>query len=383
VLVTGADAAKAGAGEPFVASFDANGRERFRVKLDQPRSTLAPPRAVAVAAAATSAGDAYVVSLAARSAGPTAVALSLLDTGGRVRFSVPLELSGQVEPALVVEPDGAVLVGGSLPSGREFAIVKLTHDGTRAWTKTYPVVGSTPRLLRFGSGLALVGALSGTAEFGDVKLARTETLQFRCSGDEHACDERAQALFVAELGPEGETVRARVLGGPASRISLTGVAASGDRLFVTGEYAGPPVAVGRTALCELEPGMPEREETGGFRELGDGPHCSCRGDQRDLFLLSLGTAAEPRWARTLALGGQTPRLALGGDGALRWAAEVWRSDNDGDARSRGKALLELWSLDAEGAVSRRRAAAAHFRHMAAGGSAVYLSDERTLRKATW
>jgi hypothetical protein len=382
VVVVGADASKSGQGEPFVASLDGDGRERFRVKLGEPRSTLARPRAVAVVAAATAADEVYVVSIAVRSAAPTAVGLTLLDASGRARFSIPLELSAQVAPSLVVEPNGDVFVGGWLPSGSEFAVSKVSHDGTRSWTKTYPLAGSALRLLRFGEGLVLVGSLSGRLEFGASSLARTETIEYRCAGDDRPCADPATSLFLAELGPAGEPLRARLLGSASSRLSLSDATVSGDRLVVTGEYSGPPTALGTAALCELEPGMPELEAPGAFREMGEAPRCACRRDRRDLFLLSLDARAEPRWAKTLAVGAQAPLLAAG-DGELRWAANLWRNTAAAGGRPNGNGELALWSLDAEGSVRVRRGVPGSVRQMVATPGAVYLSDQRRVRKTQW
>jgi len=91
VLVAGAESRERAQSQPFVAAFDADGRERYRVTLDEPRSTTTPARGVAVAVAGTASGGAYVVSTAARVDGSSVVALlaprcarshSLLDAGG-------------------------------------------------------------------------------------------------------------------------------------------------------------------------------------------------------------------------------------------------------------------------------------------------------------
>lgn len=382
VLVAGAESSERAQSQPFVAAFDADGRERYRVTLDQPRSTTTPPRAAAIAVAGTASGEAYVVSTAAQDDGSGAVVLSLVDSRGRLRFSTPVELSVLTEPSLVVEPNGDVIVAGSLPSGQEFVVFKQTQMGTRIWTKVYAVSGGVLRLVRLGQRLLLVGSLGGTAQFGAARLARTENVAFRCAGDPHPCQERALSLLFAELGPTGEPLRARLLGPANGRLSVSDVAVAGDGLLVTGEYEGPPVELGKLALCELDGGMPEPESRV-FHELGGGPHCSCRRDRRDLFLLALDAEGEPRWAETLALGGPTPRVAADTRGEIRWAAEGSTVAAANGSTADVSSEVSLWSLNAAGAVSTRRRAPGGFRQMTAGPGGLYLSDQRVLRKTKW
>jgi hypothetical protein len=382
VLVAGAESREREQSGPFVASFDAEGHERYRVTLDQPRSTTTPPRARAVALASTTSGEAYVVSTALHVDGSGAVALSLVDARGHLRFSIPVELSLRDEPSLVVEPNGDVIVAGSLPSGQQFTVFKQTQAGTRVWTKTYAISGDMLRLVRVGQRLLLVGSLHGTIQFGATRLAQTEKVEFHCAGDPYPCEERALSLLVAELGATGEPLRARLLGPPSGRLSVSDVAVTGDGLLVTGQYEGPPVELGRVALCELEAGMPEAESRT-FHELGGGPHCSCRLDRRDLFLLALDAEGEPRWAKTLALGAPKPRVTAGAKGEVRWVAEGPAVASASGPTADVSSQVSLWSLEAGGAVSTRRATAGSLSQMAAGSGAVYLSDQRVLRKTKW
>ena len=290
VLVAGAESSKRAQSEPFVAAFEADGRERYRITLAEPRSTTTPPRARAVALAATPSGDAYVVSTATRVGGTGAVVLSLVDAHGRLRFSTSVELSILAEPS------------------------------------------------------------------------------------------RALSLLVAELGPTGEPLQARLLGPPSARLSVSDVAVASAGLLVTGEYEGPPIELGKVALCELEGGMPEPEPRT-FHELGGGPHCACRRDRRDLFLLALDASLEPRWATTLALGGPTPRVTAGARGEILWAAESSGSTATHGSTADPSRELWLWSLDAAGTVSARRGAPGGLSQMTAGPG--HLSDQRVLRKIKW
>jgi len=390
VLVAGGESREREQSEAFVAAFDADGHERYRVTLDQPRSTTRPPRARAVAVAATTSGDAYVVSTASHVDGSGTVALSLVDARGDLRFSVPVALSTRSEPSLVVEPNGDVIVAGFVPSGQEFTVFKQTQAGARVWTKTYALPCDTLRLVRVGQRLLLVGSLHGTGQFGATRLAQTEKVEFQCAGDPHPCEGPALSLLVAELGPTGEPLRARLLGPPSGRVSVSDVAVAGDAVLVTGEYQGPPSELGKVALCELEGGMPEPESRI-FHELGGGPYCSCRLDRRDLFLLALDAEGEPRWAKTLALGVPNPRVRAGAKGEIRWVAEgpavASASGPAVASASRPSAdvssQVSLWSVDAGGVVGTRQATAGSLSQMAAGPSAVYLSDQRVLRKASW
>ncbi len=382
VLVAGAESDVRARAEAIVASFDRDGRQRYRVKLGQPQSSLSPARSVATAIAAARAGEAYVLSTAARASGSAAVALSLLDPQGRVLFTDPLELSAQSSPSLVVDADGAVIVAGTPPGGGGFVLLKLAHDGARLWTQAYPYVSLfEPRLVKLGEGFAVVASLHGAAQFGAQELTRRETISYRCSGQATTCQEGASSLLVAELDARGAPLRQRLLGPSGSRLLVSDVAVTADRrILVTGEYAGPAIALDNVSLCELEPGMPEREENR-FRESGYDRHvCDCRGDRRDLFLLELGADAEPRWARTLAVGGRAPRVSVNASGEVRWAAELARPLQSTQSWENA---FELWALDANRTLGGRRSAPVLLRQMAAGEGALYMTDQHMLRKTSW
>jgi hypothetical protein len=382
VLAAGADSHEREQSEAIVASFTRDGRPRYRVTLDQPRSTMSPGRAVAVAIAAGAGGEAYVVASAALQVGSAAVALSLLDARGRVLFARELELSAQ-HASLVIDASGDAVVVGSSLAGHELTLLKVARDGTRGWTRSYPFEGAVPRLLRFGDGLALVGSLHGTAQFGDAKLTRRESVPYHCAGQEAVCEDGATSLLVAELDALGNPLRARLLGAPTSRLVMSDAAVTRDgRILVTGEYSGPASELGKVSLCELEPGMPEAEENA-FRETGWDRHvCTCRSDRRDLFLLELGPGAEPRWAKTLALGTQAPRIVASDGGELRWGAELARVPDATETRGPPNPLA-LWSLTGDGVVNARRSAPVGFRNMAGGDGALYVSDAHVLRKTKW
>jgi hypothetical protein len=384
VLVAGGETHRHGESRPFVASFDRLGRRRFRVRLQEPKATTSPQRAAAQAIAVAPSGDAYVVATASGKDARVATSLVLLDAAGHVRFTTPLELF--FTSSLVVDADGGVIAAGRGPTRDGVKLVKFARDGTRVWTKAYPYAWGTPRLVRLPAGLALVGTLRGTAEFGETCLARNEQVEYRCADDEHPCEDGASGLVVAVLDAAGEPLHAHLFGSPASRLvfSDASVTAAGH-LLITGEYSGPPAALGNVTLCELEPGMPELDRSG-FHEAGRGPRCDCRSDRRDLFALELDAQAEPLWATTLALGAPTPGLASGPGGEIRWAAQVWHEPRPGDQGSKRSTHLELWTLQAGGTVGLRRATRSGLdspREMVENDGAIYFCDERTLRKTSF
>ena len=283
---------------------------------------------------------------------------------------------------MVIDANGDAILVGSSPAG-QLILLKVARDGKRGWTRSYPFEGAVPRLLRLGEGLALVGSIHGTAQFGDAKLTRRESVSYHCAGKDVVCDDVASSLLVAELDALGTPLSARLLGAPTSRLLLSDAVVTRDgRILVTGEYSGPASELGKVSLCELEPGMPEEEETR-FRETGWDTHvCTCRSDRRDLFLLELGPGAEPRWAKTLALGAQAPRIVASEDGQLRWGAELARAPGATDTRGPPNPLA-LWSLARDGVVSARRVAPVGLRNMAGGDGALYVSDAHVLRETSW
>lgn len=379
VLVAGSDSHARAQAEAIVASFTQDGRPRYRVKLEQPRSTLSPGRAFAFALAAGANGEAYVLSNAVLHDWSTVVALSLLDARGGVLFTQELEIS-VLAASVVADANGDAVVAGWSTKTKALTLFKVARDGKRAWSKSYPFDGTLPRLLRFGDGLALVGSLHGTAEFGDVKLARRENVSYRCAGQEAVCEDGASSLLIVELDAAGTPLKARLLGAPANRVVVSDAAVTaGGHLVVTGEFSGPTAELGKVSLCELEPGMPAVTPDS-FRETGwDRRVCTCSSDRRDLFLLELAPGAEPVWATTLAVGAPAPRVAAGENGELRWGAGVGQApDKPGPATAN-----VLWSLGPTGVVSARRSAPGVPLNLTAGDGALYLSDEHVLRKTSW
>jgi hypothetical protein len=359
-------------------SFGSDGRERFRVALQDPPSTTRPPRAAAMAVAVAPTGV-YVLTISAQVHGPTRVQLTLLDDAGKPRFTTPLELSGQAAPALLADSEGNVIVAGGVVSGGALGIVKYTSEGVRLWSKTYEYTGDMPLWTESRGRLVLAASFHGVARFHDQRVEHAGKFEYRCGAAVAACNDASRALLVVEFDRAGDPVRTRVFGSPASRISVSDLEARPDGgVFVTGEFSGPSTLIGQHSLCELEAGMPPADSSA-FRELSAGAHesCDCRKDQRDLFLLQLGPDSEPVWVKTLALGMQKPRLALTASGGLSWAAQTWQAAPQQGA---GRGALSLWRLDASGEVRSRHTAKRPFALLASAGEATYVSDGRSLLK---
>jgi hypothetical protein len=378
-LVAGADSSERKQWAPFVAAFAEDGRERFRILLHEsaPSSTK-PPRAAAVAIARTQSGSVYVLSTAAQTGSPTSVTLTLLEADGRQRFSVPIDLFGQVPPALHADSQGHAIVVGIREPGALLGILKFADDGTLRWSKNYRYEGDVPRLAEVGDRLLLAGSFHGSVEFGDVAASHTATLFVSCGTEEARCEAKGKALVVAELDAAGDAVRARMFGAPAASITLSGVAARPEgRSVLTGEFQGPNVVLGSVSLCEREPGMPPADATG-FREReGAFYACSCREGGRDLFALELGADLMPRWAKILATGRPQPRIAWSAAaGGLVWAAHTSRSTGENGGE------LSLWEVDSDGRVTSRRSAPGPFSELAVAEDRIaYLSDRKRLMRA--
>lgn len=383
VFAAGADSSRQTGARSFVASYARDGRERFRVSLDQTAiSGLKPPRASAVSLAAAGNGAVYALSVAASPPAGTALHLTLLDASGRERFSVPLELSAQVPARVVADSRGDAFVIGLALSG-ELTVAKYSSDGARAWLNRYPYEGELPWLAIVGDHLALAASLHGFAELGAERTTRLGSFHYRCEDTARECEADARALFVAELDGDGKAVKRALFGSASNAVSASGFAALPDgRLIVTGEFYGPPLVMGNRTLCELQPGMPARE-SGLFREAGSGDAhaCDCRTDQRDLFVLELSRDGVPLWIKTLALGEPKPRVAAGADGGIIWAAQVTSASPPLGAPATSSAL-HVWQLDASGFVRRRQSASRAFKLLSvAANGAVYVSDGRNLQRA--
>ncbi len=377
VLVGGGDSQWRASATAFAVSLDRDGRERYRVHFDEPRSDTSPQQARVRSLAALDTGEAYVLVTATKKFSIGAASLALLGARGERRFTLPLDFFGEL---LALAPDGAVVVAGELPSGKGLRLVKYDHAGKRAWEKTFLFTGTPARLLRVRDHFLLVSSFQGVAEFGATRLTRTEQLEYRCAGSELACPARATSLLVAAFDEVGDPLWARLFGS-ASQLFLASdmVVTPDERLLVTGEYAGPPLTVGKGELCELQAGMPEPDPSG-FRELGDAWKCRCRHDRRDLFVLELDQDGEPRWAKTLALGSPAPAIAVSTTGEIRWAAHVWQQ---AAATERGALELELWSLVDDGTVSARRVTPGGLGALALEDRLVFLSDEHSVRAVRW
>jgi hypothetical protein len=109
-----------------------------------------------------------VLSTAARKGGPTAVQLTLLGASGKLRFTTPLDLSGQAAPKLVADVTGDAIVTGAPAEGGSLAVAKYAADGKRRWSKIFRYSGDVPELAATASGIVL--AVSFPAP---LRLART------------------------------------------------------------------------------------------------------------------------------------------------------------------------------------------------------------------
>ena len=382
VFAAGADSSSRTGAQSFVASYDREGHERFRVSLDKTAiSGLKPPRASAFSVAAAGHGAVYALTLAANAPALASLHLSLLEATGRERFSVPLELSTQVGARVIADTLGDAFVIGLAPSG-ELTLAKYASTGARAWLKRYPYQGDLPWLALAGDHLALAASLHGFAEFGAKRLSLLDTFRYHCEDTTRECEAEARALLIAELDGDGNAVQSALLGSASNSVSVSGFAALPDgRLVVTGEFSGPALAMGNVTLCELQPGMPARESAV-FREGNNAAAhaCDCRGDQRDLFVLELSRSGLPLWAKTLALGQAQPRIAASADGSIIWAAQT-ATDSAELAASAKSSALAWWQLDANGLVRQRQSAERALRLMtvAADGGA-YISDGRNLQR---
>ncbi len=380
VFVAGADASSRTGAQPFVASFAASGQERFRVPLAGIAiSRLKPARASALALAGEGAGSVYVLTSAVQPDGLGSRQLTLLGAKGSVRFSAPLE---DAAAHVVVDSRGAAIVSGAVGVGA-LAVAKYTSEGTRVWSHRYEYGGDEPLLTTVGDHLLLAASLHGSAQLG-ARVTHSDTFRYRCAQSQTDCEAVGHALLVVELDALGMPVQSNVFGGASSDLALSGLALLADgRLLLTGEFQGPPTALAAVSLCEMQPGMPGVEASV-FHEAGSAAAgaCRCRKDQRDLFLLQLSRELQPLWAKTLALGEPKPQVARAASGMV-WAARLTSSPAGATSSDRDGGQLALWSLSPAGDVTARRTVAGGFKLMtAAGGGAVYLSDGRSVQRAT-
>jgi len=77
-----------------------------------------------------------------------------------------------------------------------------------------------------------------------------------------------------------------------------------------------------------------------------------------------------------------PHVSADIRGEIRWAAEPPRMAAASGSKAGESSQLALWSLDLAGEVNARRGTTGSLRQMAAGPGALYLSDQRVLRKLT-
>jgi hypothetical protein len=279
---------------------------------------------------------------------PTRSYLAIIDARGRLVKSVLLNVANE---ALTTDSLGNAIVAGRRPIDDltgELVIEKYSKNGELSWSKSYPYSGDVPRLVsRDDDHLLLAAALRGAAKFGAAEYDHRATLPVHCAGEAEACPYAApgHALLVVDLDAQGEAVKSRLFGSPKSSLEVSGAAVlpSGS-LAVTGEFQGAPLALGSQTLCELEPGLPAGEPL--FESKGGRDLCSCSKDARDLYLLLVDDAFEPRWTQR-AVGSNEPEVAASSDGSIFWSTRAREM-----AAAPSEPMHLLWWLSEAGSGSR-------------------------------